>query len=327
MLFVTGGPSEEKWGESSFNFLPATSPRAAKRKSTLPWEAPGRAGGGGGCAQSVGMRDAGPARRPRAAPPCAPPLANGAWRGPAAAPTVLSPAANLRQLCISLGPRFGRRAPPPPPPPRAAPPAPPRPARPAQPGPPKPRPRGQAPAPRVSEPHASAPAAEGAPSPQLTCALDPGAARRGAGRRRVRPADSNFVALGTAQSSLPRGAGGAARRVTQQLARWRAGPCSRPLARPPAPLALRAPVTPAPTPPARRAHGCEGPRAVVRGACTPPGGCRAEEMRPNLYFQGWVWKVVLGFRDPSELGVPEETHPPHKQKGRGGGRESFSVSR
>lgn len=44
LLFVTGGPRKEKWGESSCNFLPATSLGAAKRKSTLPLEAPGGVG-------------------------------------------------------------------------------------------------------------------------------------------------------------------------------------------------------------------------------------------------------------------------------------------
>lgn len=300
--------------------VPLTSflqPHRGLRRGRARFPGKHRAGlGGGGCAQSVGMRDAGPARRPRAAPPCAPPLANGAWRGPAAAPTVLSPAANLRQLCISLGPRFGRRAPPPPPPPRAAPPAPPRPARPAQPGPPKPRPRGQAPAPRVSEPHTSAPAAEGAPSPQLTCALDPGAARRGAGRRRVRPADSNFVALGTAQSSLPRGAGGAARRVTQQLARWRAGPCSRPLARPPA----RAPGSARPGYPGADSPGSSrprlrgasggGPRSLHPSGWLPRGRNATEPVFSRLGLEGGV-----GVQGPQRAGGSRGNTPTPQTKG------------
>ncbi|MEJ1269519.1 hypothetical protein NN561_000330 [Cricetulus griseus] len=84
--------------------------------------------------------------------------------------------------------------------------------------------------------------------PPLTSTLDRRAAPRGAGRRRARPADSNFVALGTAQSSLPRRAGGAARAVTQQLARRRAGPCSLP-PRPPAPRFQPDPRCPALQPP------------------------------------------------------------------------------
>lgn len=97
MLFLTVGPSKEKWGGgrgggSSFNFLPATSARAAKSQSARPWEA-GR-GLGDGCAQPVGMAAPTPTRggvldpdAGRGKPlPCAPALANGAWRGPAAAP-------------------------------------------------------------------------------------------------------------------------------------------------------------------------------------------------------------------------------------------------
>ena len=86
------GQAKKSGGESSFNFLPATSARAAKNQSARPWEAGRRLGDG--CAQPVGMaaptptrsgvldRDAGHGKPL----PCAPALANGAWRGPAAAP-------------------------------------------------------------------------------------------------------------------------------------------------------------------------------------------------------------------------------------------------
>lgn len=200
LLFVIVRPSQEKWGESSFNFLPATSARATKRKSTLPWEAPGGNWGtaapslsrwgapGGGLASDAGHG------RPL---PCTPPLANGARSGPAAALAGLSPAANRRPQGRSPGP--GSRPPSSlPAAPLARKPSAAGPTRPATSPPARPSPcpeRFRASAPRLRR---------GCRAPRLTCALDPGAARRGAGRRRARPADSNFVALGTAQSSLPR---------------------------------------------------------------------------------------------------------------------------
>lgn len=260
-LFVTEGPSKENWGESCCNFLPATSPGTAKRKSTLPREAQAGAGSCGTPPFGPGTRGGGLAPDAgRGKPlPCTPPLANGAWSCPPAAQAVLSPAANRRPQ----GPPTASPSSLP-----AAPAAPWRPARPARAGPPHTRPRGQAPAGTVSEPRGGSLAAQGAPSPQLTCALDPGAAPRGAGRRRSRPADSNFVALRTAQSSLPRGAGGAARAVTQQLARWRAGPCSRPPARP-GPLA-RSPLL--------CVLVCRKKSAAVCRACTPLGKARSSRV-------------------------------------------------
>eukprot|EP00072_Mus_musculus_P069017 XP_017170780.1 PREDICTED: uncharacterized protein LOC108167961 [Mus musculus] len=71
---------------------------------------------------------------------------------------------------------------------------------------------------------------------------------------RARPADSNFVALGTAQSSLPRRAGGAVPAVTQQLARRRAGLCS--LLPRPRPGSARLRAAPSQTLGSRCCSGC-----------------------------------------------------------------------
>lgn len=123
-------------------FLPATSSRAAKRKSTLRREAPG--GGwetagpslwGWGATHGGLAPDAG-----RGKPlPCTAPLANGAWSGPAAnrRPQGRSPWPRPRgPSSVSASP--ARRQP-------------------SQPGPPHPLPRGQAPAPNASGPPTSAP--------------------------------------------------------------------------------------------------------------------------------------------------------------------------
>lgn len=130
---------------------------------------------------------------------------------------------------------------------------------------------------------------------------------------------SNFVALGTAQSSLPRRAGGAAQALTQQLARWRAGPCSRPPAR-------SGPRVPAPW---LRALGSREKRAAVRRVWTPLGKAGPNRVGSALKkcsrACSRVWKVVLGFRGPREPRFQEKTHPTHKQSSGGGRRESFSV--
>lgn len=186
--------------------------------------------------------------------------------------------------------------------------------------PPHPRPRGSAPARTVSESQCGSLAAEGAPSPRLTCALDPAVVLGGAGRGRSRPADSNFVAVGTAQSSLPREAGGADRAVTQQLARWRAGPCGRPHAGP----------GPRAQSPQLCSSGC-GEKRQPSAAPAPLWG----KLAPAALFPRGSGAVRacspagsggdVGVQGTRRAGVPGETHPTHKQNGGGGRRESFSV--
>lgn len=135
---------------------------------------------------------------------------------------------------------------------------------------------------------------------------------------------SNFVALGTAQSSLPRRAGGAAQALTQQLARRRAGPCSRPPVRPSA-RALRASgaVSLAARPRLRGAAGGRPPRLDPSGkGWHRPGRVCAEEVQTSL-FSGLEGGV--GVQGPQRAEVPGETHPTHKQSSGGGRRESFSV--
>lgn len=276
---------QRKGGKSSFNFLPATS------ASAHPWEA-GR-GLGDGCAQPVGMAAPTPTRGRVLAPdaghgkplPCTPAPANGAWKGPTAAPgcsEIPRPnrvAARARIPVAELAPCSGPRTPP-------------QRRRPSPPAPQSPNPE------RFGGPRGGAAAAKrGRRAPRLTCALDPGAARRGAGRRRAGPADSNFVALGTAQSSLPRGAGGAARAVTQQLARWRAGPCSRPRPRLCAPSAAE--------------------ERGLRSAFVPPGEARSSLVVSALKMC-WMREDGVGVQGP-RTGVPRNT------KDGKGGRESFSV--
>ncbi|XP_078303844.1 uncharacterized protein LOC144616581 [Panthera onca] len=178
--------------------------------------------------------------------------------------------------------------------PPAAPPAPQRPARRAQPGPPHPRPQGQAPTPRVSEPHAGAPAAEGAPGPRLTCTLDPGAARRGAGRwaqasaaRRLKLCCSRDGAVVTSSRSGRRGPGcdPAARAVARRAL--------QPPARPPAPPALARPGCPGADTPARLAHGCQGPAASRPPSLHPCGSFPRRRTATEPVFSGWVWKISL----------------------------------
>lgn len=148
------------------------------------------------------------------------------------------------------------------------------------------------------------------------------AARRGAGRGRARPADSNFVALGTAQSSLPRGAGGAAQALTQQLARWRAGPCSHP---PAGALGASGAVSRAPR------LGCREERAAVRQAWTPlrkacaswvVSALKCSRACPPAGSGRWCW----GSGAPRELGFQEKhTQPTNKAVGEGGGKVFSSV--
>lgn len=246
-------------------FLPATSSRATKRKSTLSREAPG---GGwetagpslwGWGATHGGLAPVAGRGKPL---PCTAPLANCAWGGPAAnrRPQGRSPWPRPRgPSSVSAVRRTAAAVP----------------TRPATSPPARPNPGPE----RLRAPR-RLPGGVGAPSPRLTCALDPRAARRGVGCRRARLADSNFVALGTAQSSLPRGAGGAARAVTQWLARWRSGPYSRP----PAP-APRTPDSARPRP--------GGEMAAVRRARTLLGkawcslGLFRAQVRPSL-FSDWV---------------------------------------
>lgn len=158
--------------------------------------------------------------------------------------------------------------------------------------------------------------------------LGPLGEARGVGRRRARPADSNFVALGPAQSSLPRGAGGAARAVTQQLARWRAGPCSRPPALSPVPPAPRAlggghgqpAAEPAPLW-GRLAAAGSFPRR--RRAVEPVLRLDREKValgfRPREARGGGRW-----FRHPGELGIQEKDT--QRTKGWGRRKRKFFSS-
>lgn len=131
----------------------------------------------------------------------------------------------------------------------------------------------------------------------------------GAGERG--PQTQNFVALGTAQSSLPRGAGGAAATVTQLLARWRAGPCNRPPARAPGPPALSSRLC---------VFGCREKLAAVSQACTPVGKARSSRVVSSRKkcnrscFPAGVESGV-GVQGLQRAGVPGETHPTHKQSG------------
>lgn len=307
LLFVTGGPSKEKWGESSFNFLPATSARAAKRKSTLPWEAPGgdwRAAApslwGWGAPGGQLARDAG-----RGKPlPCTPPLANGAWSGPAAALADLSPAANLRPLGLSSRP--GSRPSSLPAAPSARKPSAAGPARPAKSPPARPSSGPERfPAPRRR------PGSEGGAEPRGSPARwIPGPLRRvrGAGRRRARPADtarrlklccSRDGAVVTSSRSGWRGPGcGPAAR-----ARWRAGPCSRPRPRLCAPSAAGG----------RGQRSAEPAPLAVKLAPAGSFSRRRSEVAPPLRLGGGDGVGVQG----PKAEVPGET------KGEEVGRESF----
>lgn len=88
-----------------------------------------------------------------------------------------------------------------------------------------------------------------------------GQLRGGAGRRRARPADSNFVALGTAQSSLPRRASG------------RRGPGCDPAASAAARRALQPPAPPAPRFPAAPSQTLRAPRCSRWGSLAPAARC------------------------------------------------------
>lgn len=270
------------------------------------------------------MRDAGqrtsPARRPRAAPPCTPPLPNGARRGPAAGPTVSSPAANRRQQGSSPGP--GSRPPSAPQPPavprrphpsaqRSRPnPAPHNPARRTKPRHPPPPTAFPSPTPAPRRP-------KGRPARGSPARWIPGPLRgaRGAGERS--PQTQTLLLSGRRSRHFLAEPAARPGRVTQQLARWRAGPCSRP------PPALRARV-----PRRRRLPGSAGPR--LRGAAggrpprlQPSGSLTRGRNATEPVSQTWVWKVVLEFRDPGELGVPGETHPTPQTKGWGRRKRKF----
>lgn len=166
--------------------------------------------------------------------------------------------------------------------------------RPSPPAPPSPDPE------RFGGPHGDAAAAEGERrAPRLTCALDPGAARRGAGlgaqasrARRLKLCCSRDGAV-----------------VTSSRSGWR-GPGGDPAARAVARRALQPPA-----PPALRALGCGGKRATVR--LRPSGG---GSLQPGRFRAKMCWIREDG------VGVPgPRTGVPRKTKDGKGGRESFSV--
>lgn len=150
-----------------------------------------------------------------------------------------------------------------------------------------------------------APAVGRAPgSRDLPARWIPGQLRGGAGRRRARPADSNFVALGTAQSSLPRRAGGGARAVTQQLARRRAGLCSL-LPRPrPGSARLRAAPNRTLTPQCCSACGSLAPPPTLLLQVQSQAPCSPSGLKGGVEAQG------LSSRDPKKKKSPSPTPPP-----------------
>lgn len=105
--------------------------------------------------------------------------------------------------------------------------------------------------------------------------------------------------------------------MTQQLARWRAGPCSRPPARP-GPLAVSPPLC---------ALGCRK-KWWLSAEPAPLGEGRSSRVVSARRkcgqdcFRAGYGKVVLGFREPRELGFQEKHTQPTNS---GGGRESFPL--
>lgn len=174
-------------------------------------------------------------------------------------------------------------------------------------------------APAFPSPHARASAAEGAPSPRLTCALDPGAAGRGAGcgaqasaARRLKLCCSRDGAVVTSSRS------------------GRRGPACDPAARAVARRALQRPARA----PALRAPGGPGAdsgsaRAGLRGAAGGRGG-----RPPSLHPAGSLRRgrnatepvfSRLGFsRPPPRAGVPGGNTPTPQTKRWGWRKRKFS---
>lgn len=160
----------------------------------------------------------------------------------------------------------------------------------------------------------------GAPSPLLTCAPVPGAARRGAGRGQRGPqmklCCSRDGAVVTSSPSGRRGPGfdPAARAVARRALQ----PPARPRARG---LGCRLPGC-APSAPGRsgRPSARSGP---LSGKGLPqPGRVGAEEVQTSLSS---ALGGGVGVRGAQRAEAPGETHSAHKQS-RGGGRgESFAV--